>query len=33
VAVGTVVAIATTVHPPQRFSRFLGTDDAVEAAT
>ncbi len=31
VAVWSVVAIASSIHPPQRFSRFLGVDDAVQA--
>ena len=31
VALWTAVAIGTSLHPPQRFSRFLGVDDAVEA--
>jgi hypothetical protein len=33
VAAWTVVAIATSIHPPQRFSKFLGTEDAVETTS
>jgi amino acid transporter len=32
VAVWAVVAIATSLHPPQRFSKFLGTDDSAGPA-
>jgi amino acid transporter len=31
VAIWTVVAIVSSLHPPERFSKFLGVDDAVEA--
>lgn len=31
VALWTAVAIGTSLHPPRRFSKFLGVDDAVEA--
>ena len=29
----TVVAIVTSIHPPQRFAKFLGTDEEVEVAS